>query len=262
MNKTLNLYAFVVIGFIGCTLLFLVLENEQQVFQIFDSWNADNFKVWASTDDEEEEEEKEVEEADKTEAKICSKLFDSETCEKMQEDKPIEKKELTEEEIKAEAIVNRYLEPIESEKKSSDNTTDSELERSSGSNNISSGSTKLLDEMKSKNITNSNQQVKDESVSKQQLNQSSVNNTNVLNNTNQNLNELNQIQLVDLIGSTISNANNIDKNKVTQSLNDFIEPTKAKGGNVIDSLNKIAEVILKDPSGNTAIKIVNLAKTK
>ena len=78
----------------------------------------------------------------------------------------------------------------------------------------------------------------------------------------QNLNNLNQVQLVDLIASTISNANNIDKNKVTQSLNDFIEPTKAKGGNVIDSLKKIANVILKEPSGSTAIKIVNIAKTK
>lgn len=261
MNKTLNLYAFVVIGFIGCTLLFLVIENEQQVFQIFDSWNADNFKVWASTD-EEEEEEKEVEEDDKTEAKICSKLFDSETCEKMQEDKPIEKKELTEEEIKAEAIVNRYLEPIDSEKKSSDNTTDSKLERSSGSNNSSSGSTKLLDEMKSKNITNSNQQIQNESVSKQKVNQSSINNTNVLTNTNQTLDNLNQFQLVDLISSTISNANNIDKNKIIQSINDFIEPTKAKGGNVIDSLKKVADVILKDPSGSTANKIISLDKTK
>ena len=34
----------------------------------------------------------------------------------MKKDEPIEKEELTEEEIKAEAIINRYLEPVESEK--------------------------------------------------------------------------------------------------------------------------------------------------
>ena len=36
----------------------------------------------------------------------------------MKKDEPIEKEKLTEEEIKAEAIINKYLEPVESEKKS------------------------------------------------------------------------------------------------------------------------------------------------
>ena len=83
------------------------------------------------------------------------------------------------------------------------------------------------------------------------------------NTTNQNLNNnLNQQKLVDQIASTISIANNIDKNKVIQVLNDLIETTKAKGGNVIESLKKIADVISKDPSGVAANKIVNAANRK
>ncbi len=120
-------------GFIGCILLLLVFENEQQISQIFDSGNTDNFKVWASKQEEEEEE-------DSLEAKICNKLFDSETCENIEGDKP--DKELTEEEIKAEAIINRYLEPVESDTKPIDNTIGNEVEIANGSNNTSFGSTK------------------------------------------------------------------------------------------------------------------------
>ncbi len=251
-----------VIGFIGCTLLFLVIENEQQVFQIYDSWNADNFKVWASTDEEDEEEEKEKE-ADKTEAKICSKLFDSETCEKIQKDKPIEKKELTEEETKAEAILNRYLEPIESEKQSTiDNSLNSETEIGSNNsdNNSNSSSTIFSNKIASKNVTNTSQPI-NSGLPTAEVNQTSINNPNISTNS-QNLDNLNQFQLIDLIASTISNANNIDKNKVIQSINDLIEPTNAKGGNVIELLKKITEGILNDPSGGIANKIINIAKTK
>ena len=81
-------------------------------------------------------------------------------------------------------------------------------------------------------------------------------------NTTQNLSNLNQQQLVDLIATTISNANNIDKNKVIQAVNDMIEPIKVKGGNVIESLKRIAGVIIKDPSGFAAKNIINVAKTK
>jgi hypothetical protein len=149
-------------GFIGCILLLLVFENEQQISQIFDSGNTDNFKVWASKQEEEEKEkdsigaifdsgntdnfkvwaskQEEEEEEDSVEAKICNKLFDSETCENIEGDKP--DKELTEEEIKAEAIINRYLEPVESETKPIDNTIGNEVEIANGSNNTSFGSTK------------------------------------------------------------------------------------------------------------------------
>ena len=81
-------------------------------------------------------------------------------------------------------------------------------------------------------------------------------------NTNQNLNNLNQQQLIDLIATTISNANNIEKNKVILALNDMIEPIKAKGGNVIESLKRIENVISKDPSGIAANNIINAGKTK
>jgi Bacterial Ig domain len=91
--------------------------------------------------------------------------------------------------------------------------------------------------------------------------QSSVNSRNVSSNS-QNLNNLNQIQLVDLIASEISNANNIDKNKVIQAINDFIESTKAKTSNVMEPLKKLAKIILNDPSGAIANNIINTAKTK
>jgi hypothetical protein len=173
-----------------------------------------------------EEEEGEESEEDSLEQKICNKLFESETCEKGNEIKPIEREEeLTEEEIKDEAIINRYFEPVESEKKTIDNGTFIGSEKEPPSI---------------------------------QMNQSSLNNPNISTNT-QNLNNLNQIQLVDLIASTISNANNIDKNRITQSLNDFIESTKSTGNNIMELLKKIAGIILNDPSGNVANAIIKNA---
>jgi hypothetical protein len=223
-RTTTSLYALIVIGFLSFILLTIV-ENNQHIYQVFiNSFNSDYFKeVSAGKEDEEEKSEE-----DSVEQKICNKLLQSETCEKMKKDEPTEKEELTEEEIKAEAIINRYLEPVESEKKSIDNN--------------------IVSQSAEEQLSTS-------------LNQSSLNNPNVSTNT-QNLNNLNQLQLVDLIASTISNANNIDKNKVTQLLNDFIEPTKANGGNVIESLKKIVGIILNDPSGIVANNIINIVKTK
>lgn len=176
---------------------------------------------------EEEEEGEEESEEDSLEQKICNKLFESETCEKGNEGKPIEKEEeeLTEEEIKDEAIINRYFEPVESEKKTIDNGTFIGSEKEPLST---------------------------------QINQSSLNNPNISTNT-QNLNNLNQMQLVDLIASMISNSNNIDKNRITQSLNDFIESTKSNGDNIMELLKKIAGIILKDPSGKVANAIIKNA---
>ena len=85
-----------------------------------------------------------------------------------------------------------------------------------------------------------------------------VNNPPVSTNT-QSLNNLNQVQLVDLIASEISNANNIDNNKVIQAVNDLSESTKANGGNVIESLKKIAGTVLNDPTGNVANIIIKIA---
>ncbi len=253
----------VVIGFLSFILL-AIFENNQHISQKFNTLNSDSFKaVLAST--EEEEEEEESEEQDSVEQEICNKLFESETCEKVKEDKPIEKEEeLTEEEIKAEALINRYLEPVESEKQSNGNRVNGEIEIGSSNSDSSSGNNSIItvpnETIESQISINSSQQ-NNSGLLSTQINQTSLNNLNMLNSP-QNLNNLNQVQLVDLIALTISNANNIDKNKVTQALNVFIEPTKAKGDNVIDLLKKIADVILKDPSGNIANKIINVAKTK
>ncbi|HSE99258.1 MAG TPA: SpaA isopeptide-forming pilin-related protein [Nitrososphaeraceae archaeon] len=110
MNRrtTTNIYAVIVMGFLSL-ILFTIFENNQHISQIFNLFNSDYFnEVVAGKEDEEEKSEE-----DSLEQKICNKLFESETCEKVKEDKPIEKEELTEEEIKEEAIINRYLEPGE-----------------------------------------------------------------------------------------------------------------------------------------------------
>ena len=67
---------------------------------------------------------------------------------------------------------------------------------------------------------------------------------------------------MDLISTEISNADHINKDKVTISINDFIGATEAEGGNVLEYLKQIAKIVLKDPSGNIANKIIKLAKTK
>jgi hypothetical protein len=156
------------------------------------------------------------------------KYFVSETCEKMKEDKPAEK-ELIEEEMKAEAILNKYLEPVESENKSINNSINGAAERGSSSS-ITDNSLILSNKSRSTNTNNSDKQIKNELLMPQQkTNQSSVKNPNV-SIILQNLDYFTQVQLVDLISSEISNAGHIDKNKVTMSINDFIGPTEAEGG--------------------------------
>jgi hypothetical protein len=56
----------------------------------------------------------------------------------------------------------------------------------------------------------------------------------------QNLNNLNQAQLIDLIATEISNANNIDKTTLILGINDLSEKTKAKGGNEDKILGKLS----------------------
>jgi hypothetical protein len=68
--------------------------------------------------------------------------------------------------------------------------------------------------------------------------------------------------MVDLTCNIISNANNIHKNKVIQEVIDMIEPTKAKGGNVIEPLKRIANAVSKDPSGVAANNIINEANDR
>jgi hypothetical protein len=197
---------------------------------------------------------------------VCDRLFDSKVCENMSESDIVEQKELTEDE---EAIINRYMEAAETEQTPSHISlnTGSEIDNNNNNNNNNSndssssgGSTILSNEIPSKDVTNTNQQINSGLLSTQ-LNRSSINSSNVSTNS-QNLNNLNQFQLVDLIASTISNANNIDNNKVIQSINDLIGQTKANGGNVIDLLKKIADGILKDPSGSIANKLINISRTK
>ena len=238
-------------GIISYLLSLTSFENNQQISQLFISRDDSSFKVWAV----EEEEDNSIDE------KICNKLFVSETCEKIKEDKPIAKKELTKEEMKTEAILNKYLEPVESENKSINNSINDAPELGSSSS-ITDSSLILSNNLRSPGTTNSSKQIKNEFlIPQQKINQSSVQNPNVSINP-QNLDNFTQVQLVDLISTEISNAGHIDKNKVIMSINDFIGPTEAEGGNVLEYLKQIAKIVVKDPSGNIANKIINLAKTK
>jgi hypothetical protein len=259
-TATTNLYQLIIIVFLSFILLAgAIITINQQIFKILSSWNVEYFKVFA---DQKKEKEKDNKDEDSLEQKICNKLFELETCGQMEKEKPIEKKTLTKDEIKEEAIINRYLEPVDESKKKSmiDNRLNNET--AIGSSNIGrSNSVIPSNQMAEKNVTNINQQSNNDELLSTQINRSSIKNPPTLQNS-LNINNLNQIQLVDLIASTISTKNNIDKNKIIQSINDLIEPTKAKGGNVIDLLKKIADNIIKEPSGNIANKILNINKTK
>lgn len=259
-TATTNLYQLIIIVFLSFILLAgAIITINQQIFKILSSWNVEYFKVFA---DQKKEKDKDNKDEDSLEQKICNKLFELETCGQMEKEKPIEKKTLTKDEIKEEAIINRYLEPVDESKKKSmiDNRLNNET--AIGSSNIGrSNSVIPSNQMAEKNVTNINQQSNNDELLSTQINRSSIKNPPTLQNS-LNINNLNQIQLVDLIASTISTKNNIDKNKIIQSINDLIEPTKAKGGNVIDLLKKIADNIIKEPSGNIANKILNINKTK
>ena len=89
-------------------ILFTIFENNQQEYQIFNSFISFNYFKEVLASDEEENDEKDL-----LEQKICNKLLELETCEKGKEETPIEKDELTKEEIQEEAIKNKYLEPVE-----------------------------------------------------------------------------------------------------------------------------------------------------
>lgn len=210
------------------------------------------FKVWAVEEEEEQ---------DSIDEKICNKLFVSETCEKIKEEKPVAKKEFTEEEMKAEAILNKYLEPVDSDKKSINNSINGPPEIESSSS-MTDSSLILSNNLGSTVITNSSKKIKTELlVPQENTKQLSVQNPNFSLNP-QNLDNFTQVQLVDLISTEISNADHINKDKVTISINDFIGATEAEGGNVLEYLKQIANIVLKDPSGNIANKIIKLAKTK
>lgn len=239
-------------GIISYLLSLTAFENNQQIYQIFISSDDNYFKVWAVEEEEEQ---------DSIDEKICNKLFVSETCEKIKEEKPVAKKEFTEEEMKAEAILNKYLEPVDSDKKSINNSINGPPEIGSSSS-MTDSSLILSNNLGSTVITNSSKKIKTELlVPQENTKQLSVQNPNFSLNP-QNLDNFTQVQLVDLISTEISNADHINKNKVTISINDFIGATEAEGGNVLEYLKQIAKIVLKDPSGNIANKIIKLAKTK
>lgn len=251
-------------------IILTIYENNKSVYQIFNSNDFEYFpQIFAGKDDDNKDDNDEDNDKDtenSADQKLYCKLFESESCTKdndynddKQIEKEVKKEELTEEETQSEAIINKYLEPIESEKELTDNSLNAEKKIVSNVG-ATSNKTLLSNKVVSNNISNSNQQFYSKLLTTE-VKPPVLNNPSDLT-SKQNLNNLNQFQLVDLIASTISNSNNIDKNKVIQSLNDLIAPTKAKGGNVNESLRKISDIVTNDPSGNLANKLVNIARTK
>ena len=57
-----------------------------------------------------------------------------------------------------------------------------------------------------------------------------------------------------MISLKISQAHNVEKNRITQALIDETEKTKSKGGDVMKSLRQIATIIIKNPSHPLVIK--------
>lgn len=256
MKKSNNSCICGIIGFIVCLLLLTTFENNQLISTKFDRLD---YSIFAQDDDNDDDDKDDDEkDDDKSKAIICNKLFDYESCENINESELIQKDDLTEAE---EAIVNRYLEDFTPQQTQIDNTikTDAEI-ISTPSNNKSDESSILLNEENANDVIDSNQQL-NESILANEASQTSNNTQNGVNMT-QNTNDVNQLQLVEEIAYNISNANDIDINKVMQALNGLIESTQAKGGNVIDSLKKIKDGISKNPSGSIANNIINIAKTK
>jgi hypothetical protein len=280
LNKSNNLCAFVIIGILGFVLLLTVFENngksslfERLYISVWaqdddgdedgdgsdhdwkndddddDDYDWDNDDS-NSDDDDDKDKDKDNDEDNRYNdneqkersvvAADCNKLLSSEICEKIQEDGTIENEKLKPGE---KAILSKYIETIETEQTPIDNTVNKEVTIGISNSNNSG--------------TNSNQRIENESISNQTNRPSVVNPT--VSNIPPQQNNLDQSQLIEQIASTISNANNVDKNKITQSLNDLIEQTKATGGNVIESLKKIAETISNNPSGIVAKRIINTA---
>jgi hypothetical protein len=254
-----------------CLLLLTTFENNQLIstkydrldYSIFaqeDEKDDDEKDDDEKDDDEKDDDEKDDDEKDddKSNAIICNKLFDYEACENINESELLQKDDLTEEE---EAIINRYMEESTPQQTVIDNSikTDAEI-ITTPSNNQSGESSRLLNEENANDVIDSNQQL-NESILANEARQTSNKTQNGVNLT-QNTTDVNQLQLIEEIAYSISNANDIDINKVIQALNDLIDSTQAKGGNIIDSLKKIKDGISKNPSGSIANNIINIAKTK
>ena len=63
-----------------------------------------------------------------------------------------------------------------------------------------------------------------------------------------------------MISLEISQAQNIEKNKIKQALIDLIESTPSNSGDVMKSLRQIATLIIKDPFDPISDKIIGIVK--
>jgi hypothetical protein len=114
-----------------------------------------------------------------------------------------------------------------------------------------SGKTAIENEMEERNH-NSQNQSSPSSISVNIPNSSST--------SSLNLNILNQNQLVDVISLEISQAYNIEKDKIKQALFDLIEITQTKNGDVLKPLRQIATSIINDPFDPISDKIIGIVK--
>lgn len=120
---------------------------------------------------------------------------------------------------------------------------------------------KIVEPYNSDKTMITNEIVKSNSHTQNQSSHSSLS-TNIPNSssTSVNLNTLDQNQLIDMISLEISQAHNIEKNKIKQALIDLTESTQAKRGDVMKSLRQIATLIIKDPFDPISDKIIGIVK--
>jgi hypothetical protein len=251
MNKGPKLIAVLVVIFIfGIQLL------------VFESYQS---SIFTNNDEEDNNDDEDNNNNDgEFKSKVCEKLLDSETCEKIEEElksktKTLSKEEiqaeektkkLSKEEIQAEEIRSKYLEPVDPNQ-----NTINKIEQPNGNTQI--GNSELMQNEIIKSETNS--QNLSSPPSPPSINTSDSSSISL---SLENLNTLDQNQLIDAISSKISQLRSFEKNKISQSLFDLTQSTAAKGGDVMNSLRQIGTKILQNSSDPLVDKIIGLAQTK
>ena len=257
------LAAVMIISFLICIQL-LVLDSYQTLFPAYNKNENNYFTISVDENDDDKDEDANDDDNDKDEdaktedleSKICNKLLDSETCKKIVEeltkkDIKIKPKKLTAEETQAEAIKNKYLEPAAPAQNNINN-----LEQTN--ENTQPGNSEVLQN----EITPPETITPPPSAATAPPPPAPFVPPTTSSNSAVDLNTLDENQLIDTISLTISQANNFDKNKITQALFDLTASTKAKGGDILKSLRQIGTIILENPSGPLGNKILQIAKTK
>ena len=260
MSKELTLIAVLVVIFIF-GIQFLVFESYQSSLFKNDNDNDDDNN---NNDEDNNNNDREFK------VKICEKLLDSETCEKIQEElksktKKLSKEEIQEElksktkklskeEIQEEQIRSKYLEPVDPNQNTINN-----IEQTNENTQI--GNSELMQNEIIKSDANS-QNLSSTPPTPPPTPPINTSDSSNISLSLANLNTLDQNQLIDAISAKLSQLRNFEKNKISQVLIDLTQSTAAKGGDVMKSLRQIGTKILQNPSDPLVDKMIGLAQTK